>query len=74
MQDEHRERVEELAYLKWEFLANESARKDGVITAAMYEFARDALKKDIATLERLCYNIGKQGGGNDGIESCAATA
>ena len=74
MTEEHHERVKELAYLKWELLANESAKKNGLITTSMYEFARDALQKDIAILEQLCYNVDDTGGGNRGIEICAATA
>lgn len=68
MEDEQHDRVKKLAFLKWELLANESAKEKGMITAAMYEFARDALKKDIAALELLCYNGNCTGGGNNGIK------
>ena len=73
MGDEHLDRVRELAYLKWQLLANESARANGLITASMYEFARDTLKKDIASLEYLCYNVNSRGGSNIGIKIDSAT-
>lgn len=74
MGDEHLDRVRELAYLKWQLLANEAARVDGLITASMYEFARDTLQKDIATLEYLCYNVNNRGGSNIGTKMGSATA
>lgn len=55
MTNEHLNRVKDLAFLKLELAANESAKANGLITTSMYEFARDALKKDIASLETLCY-------------------
>jgi len=72
MGDDHLDRVRELAYLKWQLLANESARANGLITASMYEFARDTLQKDIASLEYLCYNVNSRGGSNSGIKICTA--
>lgn len=74
MTDEHLNRVRDLAFLKWELAANESARANGLITTTMYEFARDALQKDIAALEKLCYTKVQNGGGSDGIEVHTATA
>ena len=73
MSDEHLELVKDLAYLKWELLANELAKENGLITTSMYEFARDALQKEIAALEFLCYNHAREGG-NSGTEICTATA
>ncbi len=70
MGDEHLDRVRELAYLKWQFLANESAKANGLITASMYEFARDKLQKDIASLEYVCYNVNRIGGSNNGTKIC----
>lgn len=72
MEDEQYARVRELASLKWELLENESARAEGLITVSMYEYARDALKKDIAALELLCYKGNCSGGGNNGIKARTA--
>lgn len=69
MKHTHLDRVRDLAFLKWELATNESAKADGLITTAMYEFARDALKKDIAFLEKLCYNSNQNGGDTSGIKT-----
>lgn len=74
MKDEHLDRVRDLAFLKWELAANESAKANGLITTSMYEFARDVLKKEIVSLEILCYNTDRNGGDNSGIKVHAATA
>lgn len=62
MTDRHPDWVKDLAFLQWELAANESARADGVITSAMYEYAREALRKEMASMEKSW----EQGGGDDG--------
>ena len=71
---EHRERVENLAWLKWMLLANESAREKGLITDSMYGFAKKELQRDIGALEAICYNVNYKGDGGNGIKACAETA
>jgi hypothetical protein len=73
VQDKHRDKVRDLAFLRWQLHANEGARASGLITAAMYEFARDALHKDIAILEALCYTDSHKVGGDSGFEVCSTT-
>ncbi len=72
--DTHRRDVKNLAQLLWQLHMNEAARTNGLITASMYEFAKDALHKDIAKLSALCYNECHKAGGNSGFEVCTATA
>jgi hypothetical protein len=72
--DEHRKDVKGLAQLFWQLHMNEKARTSGLITSSMYEYAKDALHKEIAILEALCYNECHKAGGNSGFEICTATA
>ncbi|MCL2082659.1 MAG: hypothetical protein FWH04_05440 [Oscillospiraceae bacterium] len=53
--------VQDLAVAHWLCHANETAYKNGVITKAMYEYARDELKKSVDKLSQLCYTDGKVG-------------
>lgn len=74
MTDKQRNRVEDLAFLKLELSLNESAKANGLITTSMYEYARDTLKKDIASLEILCYNTHQNGGDDSGIKTHSKSA
>ena len=42
--------IEDLAFLYWQFHANEKAYAAKLITTAMYEYARDELQKTIEKL------------------------
>ena len=48
--------IETLAFTHWQYIANEKAYKEGLITRGMYEYARDELQKSIDKLSSLCYN------------------
>ena len=48
--------IEDLAFAKWQTCVNEKAYADGLITKAMYEFAREELRKKIDRLSNLCYS------------------
>lgn len=74
MTDERLDEVRDLAFLKWELVLNESAKTNGMITSPMYEYAREALKKEIAALEKICYTTNRKGDGDHGIEGHPATA
>ena len=74
MTQKQRDRVRDLAFLKWELAANHSAKADGLITVSMYEFARDALQKEIAVLEKLCNGTSGNGGDNGGAKVHTAGA
>ena len=51
-----KEEVRNLAFLHLQYNYNEKAFENGVITRAMYEYARDILQKSIDTKSRECYN------------------
>jgi hypothetical protein len=74
MTDGCRKDVKDLAQLFWQLHMNEKARSSGLITSSMYEYAKNALHKEIAILEALCYNECHKAGGDSGFKICTATA
>jgi hypothetical protein len=46
--------VEALAFVHWQYGANEKAYANKLITQSMYELARDELRKSIDCLSKLC--------------------
>ena len=69
--------IEDLAFVHWQYKANEKAYAAKLITRGMYEFAREELLKAIDSLEKVCYNTNsskvKAGESNGFIENKAAT-
>ena len=51
------ERIEELAFMHWQYNANEKAYIAKLITKPMYEFAKGELTKSIERLSATCYNV-----------------
>lgn len=47
--------VQNLAFAHWQLGANEKAYASKLITRAMYEFAREELRKSIDRLSGACY-------------------
>lgn len=52
---ENQKYIEDLAFVIWQYNANETAYDKKLITADMYEFAREKLQKRISNLSHLCY-------------------
>jgi len=51
--------IEDLAFLHWQYHANEKAYAAKLITTAMYEYARDELQQTIEKLSQAggCYGV-----------------
>lgn len=47
--------IEDLAFVHWQYDANEKAYANRLISKSMYEFARDELRKSIDRLSEICY-------------------
>ena len=55
------EHIENLAFTHWQYIANEKAYANKLITKTMYEYARDELQKSIDKLSKICYSIVESG-------------
>ena len=50
--------VKDLAFAHWQYNANEKAYENRLITKAMYEFAREELRKTIERFSKICCGSG----------------